>query len=147
MNPAEYLYHQQESKIDLNVGFLKAPPDLQFQPHLQTLTSIYSSRLATVAAINGACPAGGCALAMCCATGLWNQLFGLGMECPSGCWGDMVAMEVMNTLKRVERNKICIIHLWEDFFWLSYCWSTKNWWETKAVDLVQWVEPETTWSL
>eukprot|EP00435_Cladocopium_sp_Y103_P010266 s1614_g2.t1 len=32
----------------------------------QTLTSIYRSRLATVAAINGACPAGGCALAMCC---------------------------------------------------------------------------------
>lgn len=32
----------------------------------KTLTSIYSSRLATVAAINGACPAGGCALALCC---------------------------------------------------------------------------------
>ena len=32
----------------------------------KTLTSIYSSRLATVAAINGACPAGGCVLAMCC---------------------------------------------------------------------------------
>eukprot|EP00913_Durusdinium_trenchii_P001859 g1721.t1 len=28
--------------------------------------SIYGSRLATVAAINGACPAGGCMLAMCC---------------------------------------------------------------------------------
>ena len=34
----------------------------------QTLTGIYRSRLATVAAINGACPAGGCALAMCCAS-------------------------------------------------------------------------------
>ena len=37
----------------------------------QTLTSIYRSRLATVAAINGACPAGGCALAMCCAAWRW----------------------------------------------------------------------------
>ena len=37
-----------------------------FKATTQTLTSIYSSRLATVAAINGACPAGGCALAMCC---------------------------------------------------------------------------------
>ncbi|CAJ1384370.1 unnamed protein product [Effrenium voratum] len=32
----------------------------------QTLSGIYGSRLATVAAINGACPAGGCVLAMCC---------------------------------------------------------------------------------
>lgn len=32
----------------------------------EVLSSIYGSRLATVAAINGACPAGGCMLAMCC---------------------------------------------------------------------------------
>eukprot|EP00775_Hariotina_reticulata_P003842 gene3842-4099_t len=30
------------------------------------LTSLHSSRLATVAAIRGACPAGGCAIAICC---------------------------------------------------------------------------------
>ncbi|CAE6957789.1 Eci1 [Symbiodinium sp. KB8] len=32
----------------------------------QVLMQIYNSRLATVAAINGACPAGGCCLALCC---------------------------------------------------------------------------------
>jgi 3,2-trans-enoyl-CoA isomerase len=30
------------------------------------LTGLYGSRLATVAAIRGACPAGGCAIALCC---------------------------------------------------------------------------------
>jgi 3,2-trans-enoyl-CoA isomerase len=30
------------------------------------LTDLYNSRLATVAAIRGACPAGGCAIALCC---------------------------------------------------------------------------------
>lgn len=30
------------------------------------LTDLYSSRLATLAAIRGACPAGGCAIALCC---------------------------------------------------------------------------------
>eukprot|EP00931_Biecheleriopsis_adriatica_P054781 TRINITY_DN32271_c0_g1_i1.p1 TRINITY_DN32271_c0_g1~~TRINITY_DN32271_c0_g1_i1.p1 ORF type:complete len:265 (+),score=69.08 TRINITY_DN32271_c0_g1_i1:67-861(+) len=32
----------------------------------KVLTSIYNSRLVTIAAINGACPAGGCGLALCC---------------------------------------------------------------------------------
>lgn len=30
------------------------------------LTDLYNSRLATIAAIRGACPAGGCAIALCC---------------------------------------------------------------------------------
>ena len=46
----------------------------------QTLTSIYRSRLATVAAINGACPAGGCALAMCCAS--WTNVGEPGWQPP-----------------------------------------------------------------
>jgi len=32
----------------------------------ETLIGIYSSRLVTIAAIKGACPAGGCALSLCC---------------------------------------------------------------------------------
>ena len=42
-------------------------PCLRLDSSTQTLSGIYGSRLATVAAINGACPAGGCVLAMCCA--------------------------------------------------------------------------------
>merc|ERR1711874_818777 len=32
----------------------------------QVLSKIYGSRLATCAAVNGACPAGGCCLSLCC---------------------------------------------------------------------------------
>ncbi|CAK9004906.1 Isocitrate lyase (ICL) (Isocitrase) (Isocitratsysase) [Durusdinium trenchii] len=52
----------------LDIKELHAPSTSEESARMRSvLSSIYGSRLATVAAINGACPAGGCMLAMCCA--------------------------------------------------------------------------------
>lgn len=42
------------------------------------LTGLYATRLATLAAIRGACPAGGCAIALCCDTRLMTASGGRG---------------------------------------------------------------------
>ncbi|CAE7388575.1 Eci1 [Symbiodinium pilosum] len=63
----------------------------------QVLTQIYNSRLSTVAIINGACPAGGCVLALCCDWRIitWNGSMGLnevalGMRVPF-YWCELMA--------------------------------------------------------